>query len=276
MLGKSTLCFTVDLDWVPGSEEAVPTLLDLCDEYQLLGTYFAAGRFALEHPSLLAEVSRRGHEVGTHGWEHGLKQYEDYSTAPISEQRRWLERATRTVTAAVGSRPFSFRAPNLWVREDTLAVLEELDYRYDSSVPARRYDAGFGRLKHQLRYFLAPRTPYHPSRCHLGKRGESDIVEVPPSTYLLPMNMASLRLFGARALSWAAGRLLKKCGLLVFYVHPAEFVDYEKLSMPRNTPRRHREGVGPENFELLRAFLSNVLDLGCSSATVEQAAKGVD
>ena len=38
-------------------------------------------------------------------------------------------------------------------------ALEDEGYRNDSSVPARRFECGFGRV-HYLKYFRAPSEPY--------------------------------------------------------------------------------------------------------------------
>jgi hypothetical protein len=38
--------FTIDVDWVPGSEAGLEGLLDFCDRRKLKATIFVAGRFA--------------------------------------------------------------------------------------------------------------------------------------------------------------------------------------------------------------------------------------
>ena len=107
---------------------------------------------------------------GTHGWAHGgLEEDEDFRTAGYEQQRDWIRRATEAVEQAAGVCPLIFRAPNLWVGETTLRVLEEEGYLYDSSVPAQRVNLGFGRV-HYLKYFWAPTAPYRPCGTDLGRR----------------------------------------------------------------------------------------------------------
>ena len=73
----------------------------------------------------LMECRRRGHELGTHGWEHGgLEQDEDFRSASYDQQRAWIRLATEAVEKASGVRPVVFRAPSLWVGETTLRALE--------------------------------------------------------------------------------------------------------------------------------------------------------
>src|SRR6476659_10664447 len=165
------LHFSIDCDWVPGSQKGLEALLDCCDRYRMTGTVFFTGRFAQAYPDLVRSCHERGHQLGTHGWAHGgLEDDEDFRTAGYEQQRDWIRRATEAVEQAAGIRPVIFRAPNLWISETTLRVLEEEGYLYDSSVPARRFDFGFGRV-HYLKYFWAPSQPYRPSELDLSASG---------------------------------------------------------------------------------------------------------
>lgn len=51
--------------------EGTPAVLDRLDELGLRATFFPLASEAERHPGLLAEVVRRGHAVGTHGFRHG-------------------------------------------------------------------------------------------------------------------------------------------------------------------------------------------------------------
>lgn len=50
--------------------EATPAVLDRLDELGLRATFFPLGSLAEDHPDLVAEVLRRGHQLGTHGYHH--------------------------------------------------------------------------------------------------------------------------------------------------------------------------------------------------------------
>ena len=47
-----------------------PQLLDLLDRHQAKATFFVIGERAARHPELLAEIVRRGHEIGHHTQTH--------------------------------------------------------------------------------------------------------------------------------------------------------------------------------------------------------------
>ena len=258
--------FTIDVDWVPGSEVGLEGLLDFCDRWKLKATVFIAGRFAEAYPDLIRKCRRRGHELGTHGWEHGsLEEDEDFRSAGYAQQRTWIRLATEAVERASGVRPVVFRAPSLWVSETTLRALEDEGYRYDSSVPARRFDCGFGRV-HYLKYFRAPSEPYRLSSSHLRMPGHSSIIEMAPSAFLFPINLATLRVLGLPVMKWMVRRISRRASRVVFYCHPHEFVEAHRQSFPRNMSKWNMQGMRPENFALLDGFVEHMMRKGYSSA----------
>ena len=259
-LSPQRFYFTIDCDWVPGSQSGLEALLDCCDRLDIKATIFFAGRFAETYPKLVRECLHRGHQLGTHGWAHGgLEKDEDFRTASYEQQRQWIRRATEAVEKAAGVRPVIFRAPNLWIGEMTLRALEDEGYHYDSSVPARRFDMGFGRV-HYLKYFWAPLEPYRPARRNLNQSGESSILEIPPSSCLFPINMATLRTLGLpmvrRMMRWIGRRSRH----LVFYCHPSEFVLAKHQQFPQTMSKWNRKGMRPENLSLVEDFLDEVLE----------------
>ncbi len=261
--------FSIDCDWVPGSQAGLERLLVLCGQYQLKGTIFFAGRFAEAYPDLVQECHRRGHDLGTHGWEHGgLEEDEDFRLAGYGQQREWIRRATEAVEQAAGIRPVIFRAPNLRISEVTLRALEDEGYRYDSSVPARRFDMGFGRV-HYTDYFWAPMAPYHPSQQDLHLPGGSGIVEIPPSACLFPINLASLRVLGLQTLRRMIGWIGHRSQHLVFYCHPSEFVHAKDQRFPRSMSKWNQRGMRPANLPLLDALIDSILGLGYTPVSMQ-------
>lgn len=254
--------FTIDCDWVPGSHVGLKSLLESCDRFRVKATIFFAGRFAEAYPDLVRECLQRGHQLGTHGWAHGgLEEDENFRLASYEQQRQWIRRATDAVEKASGVRPVVFRAPNLWISETTLRVLEEEGYHYDSSVPARRFDMGLGRV-HYVKYFGAPRDPYRPSRSNLNHPGDSSIVEVPPSSCLFPINLATLRTVGLRKFQRMIQWIGQHSRHLVFYCHPGEFVLAAEQTFPRSMSKWNQKGMSPENLNLVEDLLDHIHAVG--------------
>ena len=262
--------FTIDVDWIPGSDVGLSSLLSLCRKHELLATLFTAGRFAEVYPEVLCEARDQGCDIGCHGMFHGLDDSENFRDRSYESQEGWIKRATAAIEDATGIRPDMFRAPNLWTSETMLRVLVENGYRLDSSVPARRFDFFYGQCNY-MRYFRSPLTPYHPSPMHLGKRGNSPLLEVAPSAYgCIPINMSALRVFGFRPVAWAIKRLAKRTPTLVFYSHPAEFVSVEQQDIPSTDPKRYREGLGPQNLAIVEKLIEYVAALGYKPALMSE------
>jgi hypothetical protein len=245
--------------------------LEVCARYGITGTIFFTGRFAEMYPDLVHECHRRGHELGTHGWEHGgLEEDEDFRSAGYEQQRTWIRRATDAVERAAGIRPVIFRAPNLRIGEVTFRVLEDEGYNYDSSIPARRFDMGFGRV-HYTQYFWAPLEPYNPSWQGLHRPGKSTILEIPPSACLFPINLASLRVLGLptvrRMIEWVSRRSQH----LVFYCHPSEFLYASDQVFPRSMSKWNLWGMNPANLSLVESLIDTVFALGYAPVSLANA-----
>ncbi len=52
------------------SPESTPRTLDLLDDLGMRATFFVLGSLADAHPDLVHEILRRGHGIGSHGYEH--------------------------------------------------------------------------------------------------------------------------------------------------------------------------------------------------------------
>jgi peptidoglycan/xylan/chitin deacetylase (PgdA/CDA1 family) len=265
--------FTVDADWVPGSDRGLDALLRLSEEMGLRVTVFTTGRFALAYPTLIRGARAAGHEIGVHGWEHPMPTFrvENYRFSPMAERQTWLRQATEAVAAVADARPRAFRAPFLWIDAATFGLLEGLGYTVDSSIPARRFDGLIGMVNH-FDYFRASLDPYHPDRERPERRGDSSILEVPPSAFLLPLNMSTLRFVGLRGALHLVRAIARRASILNFYCHPWEFVNARELEFPPGTPPRHTRALGPHWLQRLRAFVAAARDLGYTSCTMSEVA----
>jgi len=112
-------------------ERQTAYLLDLLDELDARATFFLLGMAVANNRDLAAEIVRRGHEPGAHGYAHARV----YDQTP-QEFRADLERAIEVIAAAGGRRPLVYRAPAFSINRRTpwaYDVLAEAGFRYDSS-----------------------------------------------------------------------------------------------------------------------------------------------
>ena len=113
----------------PSLAEGYPRLYALLAETGVRATFFVEGWNGEHHPDAVAEIVRRGHELGMHGWTH-----EPWAQLDPEEETARATRATAALARAAGTRPVGFRAPGGARSAHTEAVLRGLGYRYDASL----------------------------------------------------------------------------------------------------------------------------------------------
>jgi len=86
-----------------------------------------------------------------------------------------------------------------------------------------------------------------------------------PSAFLLPINMATLRVLGLPLMKWMVHRISRCASRLLFYCHPYEFVHAKRQSFPRYMSKWNMQGMRPENFSLLDVFVEHLMWRGYSS-----------
>ena len=94
--------FTIDVDWIPGSERGFLELISFSNRLKLSTTLFVTGRFALEYPEAILGSSQNGFEVGCHGWEHRVNEEENYRDSSYSTQKNWIELAVDAISQVTG------------------------------------------------------------------------------------------------------------------------------------------------------------------------------
>ena len=97
------VAITFDAAW--GTDKTF-ALLDILDQYHVKATFFVTGMWAKKNADVLAEIARRGHEIGSHGYTH-----KDLTTLPEKDVIDELTRTADVIEQATGHRPTAFRAP---------------------------------------------------------------------------------------------------------------------------------------------------------------------
>ena len=201
---------------------AVDSLLELLERKNARATFFVLGTVAEKDPGLVERIVARGHEIGSHSYEHiNLR---DTSRASFLAS----EKASVDILSSIcGERPLGFRAPNCsvdrnmpWFHE---TLERDLGYRYSSSVfPMRTPLYG---------YPGAPLDPYVPGA---KSGGEAHLVEFPLTIYRGPL--LRMPLCGGVYLRFQplrlVIRLLKKVleeRPAVIYIHPRDIYPLEKI-----------------------------------------------
>lgn len=119
-------------------ERNVHQILDMFDAAEAKATFFTLGWVAQRHGGLMREIVHRGHELASHGWDHGrvFRMDRQAFAADISRARKVLE-------DAAGVRVTGYRAPSFSIDQRTAWAFEELaeqGYAYSSSVAPVAHD----------------------------------------------------------------------------------------------------------------------------------------
>jgi polysaccharide deacetylase family protein (PEP-CTERM system associated) len=131
------------------------------------GTFFVLGQVAEHYPELVRRLAAEGFELGLHGYSHRLV-YEQSEREFVAETQ-----SAKVLLEELGNREVvGFRAPSWSITRQSFWALKQLaamGFQYDSSIlPARAYHGGV-----------------NGSNPLIHKRQEADIIEVPPSIFVL-------------------------------------------------------------------------------------------
>lgn len=186
----STADFSLQPDYVFVS--GLENLLELFERYRIRSTLFVVGK-DLADPAklrLLRKAKQLGHEFGNHTFSHPRW----FKRLNGAEKRKEIERCHKCVQDALGESPRGFRAPGYSISSDTLPILMEFGYLYDSSVLPSAYDSLVSRLLYrgkkgdQLGLMFEPfsfhlmarkNQPYRPSMRDIFRPGNAEIWELP-------------------------------------------------------------------------------------------------
>ncbi len=115
-----------------GARVGLGRILRLLDEHDIGASFFGpAISFSLA-PEMIEAIQASGrHEIGVHGWIH-----ERNALLPRADEERLLRMAVQRMTELIGQRPVGYRAPSWNFSDNTLELLMELGFLYDSSLMA--------------------------------------------------------------------------------------------------------------------------------------------
>jgi peptidoglycan/xylan/chitin deacetylase (PgdA/CDA1 family) len=115
-----------------GARVALGRVVDLLDRHQIPASFFIPSMSLRLNPGMADVIKRSGrHEFAVHGWIHELN-----SRLPADEERELLVRAIDHLTEATGERPVGYRAPSWNFSPNTLSIIRELGFMYESSLMA--------------------------------------------------------------------------------------------------------------------------------------------
>ena len=237
-------------------ERNVHQILDLFDAAQAKATFFALGWVAQRHGGLMREIVIRGHELASHGWDHGRVFRMDRET--FAED---ISRARKVLEDAAGVRIAGYRAPSFSIDQRTpwaFMELAEQGYTYSSSVAPVAHD--------HYGWAEAPRFAFRPLPW-------SPLLEIPVTTAMLGGKRLAaggggfFRVLPYGFSRWAIRQVNRREGRpAVFYFHPWEIDPGQPrvAGAPLRSRLRHYtnlEHMAPKLRQLVHEFAWGRMDL---------------
>lgn len=146
------VCITIDFDaisvWL-SSEERSPTsisrgefgarvgiwrILSLLDKHDVKTTFFVPGHTADTYTEIVKKIHEKGHEIAHHGYCH-----ESPVDLKYEEEVSILDKGISSLKTITGKRPLGYRSPSWEISPNTLKLLLERDFIYDSSLMAEDF-----------------------------------------------------------------------------------------------------------------------------------------
>ena len=115
-----------------GARVGLERIVKLLDAHKIPATFFIPSVSLAITPEMANVIKRSGrHEFGVHGWIHEMN-----TTLPDSAERALVKKALAELTQMTGTRPTGYRAPSWNFSPNTLSILRDLGFRYESSLMA--------------------------------------------------------------------------------------------------------------------------------------------
>lgn len=220
-------------EWSRLESRVVPQTLEILkilENHKIRATFFVLGWVIEREPFLLREIRDRGHEIGSHGFNHTL-----VSSQTPQEFRDDVQRSIDIIADVIEQPPIGYRAPCFSINKDCVwafDILAELGFKYDASTyptPLRRNGAlGMPLYPHQL---------------------ENGMWEFPASTIkiagmAMPFGGGGyLRLYPFPLTRWTTHRINSAGHPVMIYLHPWE-LDPNPPVAPRTPLHRFQHTVG--------------------------------
>jgi len=115
-------------------------ILDFLKRMGIASTWFVPG-FTLEsYPQACERIFAEGHEIGHHSWAHIVP-----ATQTLEEESADFERAQNAIKRLTGQGAVGYRSPAWDLSPNTLDLLQQHGFLYDSSLMGDDYSPYFAR-----------------------------------------------------------------------------------------------------------------------------------
>jgi peptidoglycan/xylan/chitin deacetylase (PgdA/CDA1 family) len=118
-----------------GGRVGVPRILEFLRKQDIKASFYIPGHTVDSFPDLCKRIVDEGHEIGHHGYLH-----ESPVNLTEAEERRVLDQGLEAIDRHVGIRPTGYRSPAWDLSDNSVDLLLEYGFTYDSSMMAQDFE----------------------------------------------------------------------------------------------------------------------------------------
>jgi len=221
-------------DYLTGTTERV---LQILDQYRIPATFFVVADVIEHYPGLVESIVEHGHEIACHGLHHSCV-IDSRTKKPRmnpDDFKRVTAKAKGDLERISGERVIGYRAPNALIAGWMIDILEDLEFRYDSSVSVNSF---YNKSDSALKGVSS--APYCPAHNELEPTDYRNFVEFPWPYYDVGLKIPTgggpmLRFLGAHVIYRGLKQSLQR-GHTVFYFHPIDISTESFPNIGNNRP----------------------------------------
>lgn len=113
-----------------GPKVGTPRILELLARHEIPATFFVPGWVAERNEELIRQIVAEGHEVAHHGYLHEPPS----SLGPDQDEGEILDHGSQIIEGITGKRPLGYRSPSWELSANSLDLMHERGFVYDSSL----------------------------------------------------------------------------------------------------------------------------------------------
>lgn len=210
-------------------------LLEILERYSVTATFFVVADVAKRYPEITEALKRSRHEIGSHSLTH-FSAIDARTKKSLQSEGIWYQeqKEAKHILEDIFEREVvGFRAPNAYFANWMIPILQELGFKYDSSISFNSFYNKTNVKLHDI-----PAFPYRLNSETLGSNDpDSTLFELPWSNFRIPGGIILpaggaffFRFMGYRYFKMVLNKALKK-GDSMFYMHP---LDISERKFPEN------------------------------------------
>jgi len=111
-------------------------ILALLKKYNVKATFFVVASIVEKYPGLVESIVEDGHEIACHGLDHRCW-IDPKTLQPLykkSEFKHSMQEAKKILESVSNQSVIGYRAPNALISKWMITILDDLDFKYDSSL----------------------------------------------------------------------------------------------------------------------------------------------